>query len=123
MTHPLPAGPPMWPPAPGAVQHLCLFLAIAASPAGVTPDPAGPPLPSLTMTSPLVSVVVTNHNYGRFLGECLESALNQDYSPVEVVVVDDGSTDNSRQVLRGFGPSIETVLQECGGQAAAANAG
>jgi glycosyltransferase involved in cell wall biosynthesis len=75
------------------------------------------------MAAPLVSVVVTNHNYGRFLGQALESALTQDYAPVELVVVDDGSTDDSRDVLRSFGPRVTAVFEDCGGQAAAAGAG
>jgi glycosyltransferase involved in cell wall biosynthesis len=75
------------------------------------------------MAAPLVSVVVTNHNYGRFLGQALESALAQDYAPVELVVVDDGSTDDSRDVLRSFGPRVTAVFEDCGGQAAAAGAG
>jgi glycosyltransferase involved in cell wall biosynthesis len=75
------------------------------------------------MTAPLVSVVVTNHNYGRFLGESLRSALSQTWPAVEVVVVDDGSTDDSRKVLRSFEGKVVAVLQDCGGQAAAAGAG
>ena len=75
------------------------------------------------MTSPLVSVVVTNHNYGRFLGECLDSALSQEHSPIEVVVVDDASTDDSHRVLRSFGTRITAIRGEYGGQAAAAGAG
>jgi len=75
------------------------------------------------MTSPLVSVVVTNHNYGRYLAESLESALTQNYSPVEVVVVDDASTDDSHQVLRTFGSRVTAIFGEYGGQAAATGAG
>jgi glycosyltransferase involved in cell wall biosynthesis len=45
---------------------------------------------------PLVSVIIANFNYGRFLPDCLESIFAQTYQPIEVVVVDDGSTDDSR---------------------------
>jgi len=70
-----------------------------------------------------VDVVVTNHNYGRFLAEAIESACAQSHPDVHVVVVDDGSTDDSREVLRGFEDRVEVVLKEQGGQASALNAG
>src|ERR1035441_690125 len=72
---------------------------------------------------PSVSVVIDNYNYGRFLGEAIDSALNQTYPNVEVIVVDDGSTDNSREVIASFGDRIITVLKENGGQTSALNAG
>ncbi|MGN6664504.1 MAG: glycosyltransferase family 2 protein [Solirubrobacterales bacterium] len=75
------------------------------------------------MSSLAVDVVVTNHDYARFLPEAIESALAQTHPGVNVVVVDDGSTDGSREVLRGFGNRVEVVLRERGGQAAALNAG
>ena len=43
---------------------------------------------------PLVSIIINNYNYDRFLDEAISSALNQTYPHVEVVVVDDGSTDD-----------------------------
>lgn len=75
------------------------------------------------MTDPLVSVVITNHNYGRYLGFAVDSALSQTHPRVEVVVVDDGSTDDSREVLASYGARIRTVVQDNAGQAAAMNAG
>ena len=73
--------------------------------------------------SPLVSVLVTNYNYAAFLREALDSALAQTYAPLEVVVVDDGSTDESAAVIAGYGNRIVPVLQSNRGQAAAFNAG
>lgn len=70
-----------------------------------------------------VDIVVTNHNYGRFLSAAIESACSQTHPDVHVVVVDDGSTDDSREVLRGFEDRVEVVLKEQGGQASALNAG
>jgi glycosyltransferase involved in cell wall biosynthesis len=70
-----------------------------------------------------VAVVVNNHNYGRFLREAVESALAQSYERVEVVVVDDGSTDDSRSVIATFESDVTAVLKPNGGQGSAFNAG
>jgi hypothetical protein len=70
-----------------------------------------------------VSIIVNNHNYGRFLPEAIASALAQRDENVEVVVVDDGSTDCSRDVITGFGQRVRAVFQENLGQKAAFNAG
>lgn len=72
---------------------------------------------------PLVSILINNYNYGRFLSAAIDSALAQTYSPIEVIVVDDGSTDNSRQVIESYGDRIHAVLKPNGGQASAFNAG
>lgn len=71
----------------------------------------------------LISIVVNNYNYARFLGAAIDSALAQSHSEVEVVVVDDGSSDASRDVMSSYGSRIQVVLKENGGQASAFNAG
>ncbi|MBX5445312.1 glycosyltransferase family 2 protein [Sphaerobacter sp.] len=71
----------------------------------------------------LVSIIVNNYNYASFLGEAIESALGQTYPSVEVIVVDDGSTDDSRRVIERYGDRIVRVLKANGGQASAVNAG
>jgi glycosyltransferase involved in cell wall biosynthesis len=69
------------------------------------------------------SIVINNYNYARFLGEAIESALAQTYPHTEVVVVDDGSTDDSRAVIARFGDRIQSLFKPNGGQASAFNAG
>jgi glycosyltransferase involved in cell wall biosynthesis len=75
------------------------------------------------MNGPLVSILINNYNYGRFLSEAIDSALGQTYGNTEVIVVDDGSTDNSREIISGYGTRIIPVLKENGGQASAFNIG
>jgi glycosyltransferase involved in cell wall biosynthesis len=75
------------------------------------------------MSNLLVSIVVNNYNYDRFLKETIESALKQKYAHTEVIVVDDGSTDSSRQIIARCGSCIIPVLKKNGGQASAFNAG
>ena len=71
----------------------------------------------------LVSVVIPVYNGEKYLAEAIESALGQDYPQVEVVVVDDGSTDSSGQIASGYGDSISFLSQERGGNGAARNFG
>ena len=73
--------------------------------------------------SPLVSIIIDNYNYGRYVGEATRSALCQTYTPVEVIVVDDGSNDDSRAVIAAFGDQVTPVFKANGGQASAFNAG
>lgn len=73
--------------------------------------------------SPLVSIVIPNYNYAQYLGEAIESAVAQTYDNIEVIVVDDGSTDGSRTVVASFGRRITAVLQPNRGQLAAVENG
>lgn len=73
--------------------------------------------------SPVVSVIIPTYNRASTIPVTINSALSQTYQPVEVVVVDDGSTDNTQQVLKTFSSSIVNVRQENQGVAAARNAG
>lgn len=73
------------------------------------------------MSRPLVSIVVASHDYGRFLGEAIESALGQRWPALEVVVVDDGSTDDSVAVARRY--PVRLVTQANAGVARTRNRG
>lgn len=73
--------------------------------------------------TPLVTVLINNYNYGRFVGQAIESALDQTYPNLEIIVVDDGSTDDSRNVIRRYEGRVRAIFKENGGQASAFNAG
>lgn len=74
--------------------------------------------------NPTVSVIIPNYNYGRFLGEAVESVLAQTYPCREIIVVDDGSTDDSLKVLASYEKNgIKVVQQKNCGVGAARNAG
>jgi glycosyltransferase involved in cell wall biosynthesis len=74
-------------------------------------------------SSPLVSILINNYNYGDYLSFAIESAINQTYSHTEIIVVDDGSTDNSQKIIKSYESRIIPVFKENNGQASAFNAG
>ena len=61
------------------------------------------------MSAP-VSIIINNYNYAQFLANAIESALAQTHRPLEVLVVDDGSTDDSRAVIAGFGSRVRAIF-------------
>lgn len=71
----------------------------------------------------MVSIIINNYNYGRFLTEAIDSALQQNYSPIEVIVVDDGSIDNSSKIISNYGNRIVSIFQNNQGQVSAINTG
>ena len=75
------------------------------------------------MNNPLVSILINNYNYGRYLDDAIQSALSQTYKNIEVIVVDDGSTDNSRDVLEKYSEQVAVIFKKNGGQASAFNVG
>ncbi|MFC0681402.1 glycosyltransferase family 2 protein [Lysobacter korlensis] len=70
-----------------------------------------------------ISVIICNYNYADFVGRSIDSALALEWPDVEVIVVDNGSTDSSREVIAGFGSRIRVLLQENMGQRVASNNG
>jgi glycosyltransferase involved in cell wall biosynthesis len=70
-----------------------------------------------------VSVVIPAYNQGKFLRESINSALAQTHPPAEIIVVDDGSTDDTREQLKTFGDRVTYMFQQNAGPSAARNAG
>ena len=77
----------------------------------------------LSQQNPLVSVIIGNYNYGHFLAEAINSVLQQTYRHFELIVIDDGSTDNSREVIESYEGQLIAIFQPNGGQGAAFNVG
>jgi hypothetical protein len=76
------------------------------------------------LSTPLVSIIIDNFNYARYLPQSIDSALSQTHPKTEVIVVDDASLDSSRDVIREYGSRIIAVLRERnGGHGAAFNSG
>jgi glycosyltransferase involved in cell wall biosynthesis len=75
------------------------------------------------MKKPLVSIVVICYNYGNYLEEAINSALNQTYKNIEIVVIDDGSTDNTAEVVESYvkQKSIRYIYQKNRGIVGARN--
>jgi glycosyltransferase involved in cell wall biosynthesis len=77
------------------------------------------------MTTPLITVVIDTYNYGQFIERAIDSVLEQDFplDRVEVLVVDDGSTDGTGELLGKYGSKIRYLHKSNGGQASAFNVG
>jgi len=70
-----------------------------------------------------VSIVIPVYNAEKYLEECIESALNQTYTNVEIIAVNDGSTDNSLVILKQYFGKIKVISKSNGGTASALNLG
>jgi len=71
----------------------------------------------------LVSVIIPIYNAEKYLQECLNSVLNQTYPEIEIIAVNDGSTDNSLEILKKYSNKLKIISKENGGAASALNAG
>jgi glycosyltransferase involved in cell wall biosynthesis len=74
-------------------------------------------------TNPLVSIIIPAFNLVSYIGQAVESALNQTYRPTETIVIDDGSTDGTSSVLQKYSDRVRVVFQRNGGAGAARNRG
>ena len=94
---------------------------------GAPTYPMGPPkIPEVCAGEgepALVSVLIPTYNRAYILGSALKSVLNQTYRPMEVIVVDDGSKDETRSVVQKFGTQVRYIYQDNAGLAAARNTG
>ncbi len=72
---------------------------------------------------PKVSVIIATYNRSHFVCEAIESVLNQTFQDFEIIVIDDGSIDNTKQVLEKYGSHIQYIFQENKGRAEARNTG
>lgn len=78
----------------------------------------------MSVARTLASVLVSNRNYGEFLRAAIDSALSQTYGALEIIVVDDGSDDDSAEIISGYGERVTAIfMTESRGQGAAINAG
>src|SRR5205085_7436654 len=76
----------------------------------------------MSLDSPLVSVSLVTYNHEKYVAEAIRSVLGQTMADLEVVVVDDGSTDGTPAVVRSFDdPRVVSIRQENGGPSAATN--
>ena len=76
-----------------------------------------------TNSKPVISVIVPTYDYGRFIGDSIRSVLEQTYTSYEIIVIDDGSSDETTSVLQQFDGRIRYVYQENRGPSAARNLG
>jgi len=75
------------------------------------------------MTSDLVSVVIPVYNSERYLEECLNSVISQTYQNIEIITIDDGSTDSSLEILKKYSDKVHVFSQKNNGLASALNLG
>jgi len=73
--------------------------------------------------NPLVSIVIPTYNYDNYLPIAIKSCIQQTYKNIEIIVVDDGSTDNTRAVVEGFRDSVRYIRQDNRGVSSARNRG
>lgn len=73
----------------------------------------------------LVTIIINNYNYGSFLKDAIESVIHQTYKNIEIIVVDDGSTDNSAEIVQEYAGEnlVIPIIKKNGGQISACNAG
>ncbi len=88
-----------------------------------SPESVNPRATSHVRRRPLVSIVIKNRNYDAFLDDAIRSVLHQTYPGIELVIVDDGSSARSREIMARFDRDARVLFQEHRGQAAVINQG
>ncbi len=81
------------------------------------------PSEGYAMTKPLVSVIIPVYNGEAYLGEAVQSVRVQGYEPLEIIIVDDGSTDQTKKVVANLEGNVRYIYQQNGGPPAARNTG
>lgn len=71
----------------------------------------------------LVSVIIPVYNGDKYIGSAIDSVLKQDYPNIEIIIIDDGSTDNTESIVKAYGNKIKYFYKENGGEASARNHG
>ena len=59
--------------------------------------------------NPEVTVYITNYNYGKYISQAIKSCLNQSFRNLEILIIDDGSTDNSQKIINKFATKYSNV--------------
>ena len=59
----------------------------------------------------VVSIIIPTYNYGIYLSTAIQSCLNQTYKPIEIIIVDDGLTDNTKDLIKQFNDSVIYFFQ------------
>jgi glycosyltransferase involved in cell wall biosynthesis len=75
------------------------------------------------MTQASISVIICAYNGGKYVGDAIISVINQSITPLEIIVVNDGSTDNTAEVIKSFGEKVKYIFKENQGLPAARNTG
>ena len=75
------------------------------------------------MRTATVSIIIPNYNHAQYVADAINSVLNQTYHDYEIILVDDGSTDNSRDVIDAYGDKVRAIYQDNQGLSAARNTG
>lgn len=80
-------------------------------------------MPSNSHSTPLVSIIIPTYNYAKFVSFAIDSALAQTHPELEVIVIDDGSTDNTAEILSAYQQRIRVIHKQNAGLSAARNTG
>ena len=75
------------------------------------------------IASPLVSIIIPCYNREKYIKDAIDSAINQSYNNIEIIVIDDGSVDNSANIVKSYGDKVKYFYQVNRGSSSARNNG